>query len=139
MSARERARPRSRTLAAIAAVIMLVSCLLPWYAFVGDLPASSFRAWDGSGILVFIAAAATLAVLAFPAGAVRDRGGLDRAIVLGLLATLAVLGVILWPLAFLDRPSGLLPDRAPGLWVALVGAVVSVLAARASARRRVPR
>ena len=139
MTAGNRTSSRERTLAIVAAAIMLVSCLLPWYTFAGDLPASSFRAWDGSGILVFIAAVATLAVLGFPAPGPRDRWEAQRPIVLGLLALIAILGVLLWPLGFLDRPSGLLPDRAPGLWVAAAGAVVMVLAAREAVRRPVRR
>jgi hypothetical protein len=139
MTTRNTATPRARALAIVAAAIMLVSCLLPWYTFVGDLPATSFRGWDGSGVLVFIAAVATLAVLAFPASATRPEGPAQRPIVYALLATIAVLGVVLWPLSFLDRPSGLLPDRAPGLWLAVAGAAVSLLAAREMVRRRVRR
>lgn len=139
MTTRNAATRRGRTLAIGAAVIMLVSLLLPWYTFVGDLPASAFRGWDGSGILVVIAGVATLAVLAFPSGVLRAEGPAERPIVYALLATIAVLGVVLWPLSFLDQPSGLLPDRAPGLWLAVVGAVVSLLAAREMARRPVRR
>src|SRR3712207_8107650 len=54
---------RGRRLAVLAAVIMLVGCVLPWYTFVGDAGQYSFTAFNGSGMLTFVAALATLALV----------------------------------------------------------------------------
>jgi hypothetical protein len=121
---------RGRRLAALGAVLMLTACLLPWYRVVGDLPTTEMRAFDGPGMLAFVAAVATLALLAFRwARASTDAPVIDRPIAFVLLAGAALLGVVLWPFGVLDEPRGLLPDRAPGLWLALAAAVVLVVAA----------
>jgi hypothetical protein len=69
---------RGRRLAALAALIIVVGCFLPWWQFGGDagLPVRSGNAFEGAGILVFFAA---LAVIALGDAAVRDRPArLDR-------------------------------------------------------------
>ncbi len=128
--------PRGRRLAAAAAVVILVASVLPWYTFVGDLPMFPFRAFDGSGFLAFIAALATLALVALPY-AVPDRPvTADRWLAYAILAGVALLGVLLWPVGFLDQPAGLLPDRAVGFWLAAAGAAALVWAARDISRER---
>ena len=58
---------RSRLLAAIGALVVLAGCFLPWWTFGGaDLPAFSGNAFDSTGILVFAAAIATLALVTLP-------------------------------------------------------------------------
>ncbi len=46
-----------------------------------------------------------------------------------LLALLALVGVILWVPGLLDAPEGLLPNRAYGYWIAVVGTVIMLRAA----------
>ncbi|HEY7590760.1 MAG TPA: hypothetical protein VH723_07190 [Candidatus Limnocylindrales bacterium] len=117
---------RGRRLAVIGALIVLAGCLLPWYAFrvEGGLPASEFRAFDGSGILAFIAALGVLALVALPYAAGDHPVSMDRGLAYLLLTALAVIGVLLWPLQVLEDIRGLWPDRAPGWWAAAVGVIV---------------
>ena len=139
MTVRRSARVRGRRLAIVAAVLVLVGCLLPWYTWAGDLPLIAFRAFDGSGILTFIAALATLALVALP-HALTDRAvSADRWLAYAIVAGLAALGVLLWPFGFLDQPAGLLPDRALGFWLSVVGAVGLGWAARDIARETASR
>ena len=84
----------------------------------------SYRAFDGTGIVSFLAALADArarraAVRRWPAPVAIDRG-----LAFGLLAIAALAGVALWLPNVLDAPEGLLPDRAYGWWIAAVGAIV---------------
>ncbi len=117
-------------LAALSAVVLLVACVLPWYTAGGDvagIPARSIDAFQGAGILVFLVALATLALVALPY-AVGDRPtAVDRAVSYLLLLLVAIVGVVLRLLDVLTGDllvDGLRPDRAPGFWIALVGLVV---------------
>jgi hypothetical protein len=139
MTIHRRSVSRGRRLAAVAAVLMLVGCVLPWYTFVGDLPIAPFRAFDGSGILVFIAAVASLALVTLPYAAGDRPVGLDRWIAFALLAGLALVGLVVWPFQFLDEPAGLLPDRAPGFWISAVASFALARAAFEVAREPVAR
>jgi drug/metabolite transporter (DMT)-like permease len=139
MTMHRRPVSRGRRLAAFAALLMLGGCLLPWYTFVGDLPVNPFRAFDGSGILVFVAGLAALALLALPYAAGDRPVGLDRWIAFALIFAVAFLGILLWPFQFLDEPAGLLPDRAPGYWLATVGVLALARAAFDIAREPAPR
>jgi len=123
---------RGRVLALIGAGIMLVACLLPWFAIGGDgdLPTVEQRAFDGSGILVFVAALLTIALVALPY-AMGDRPvAFDAWPAYLVLLVVAMLGIVLWPLldGRLELPEGLLPGVAPGWWLAMVGAVVGARA-----------
>jgi hypothetical protein len=117
---------RGRTLAVVGALVVLAGCLLPWYAFRVDagLPAEEFMAFDGSGILAFIAALGTLALVTLPYAAGDRPVSVDRGIAYLLLVGLAALGVAIWPLQVIDDLSGLAPLAAPGWWIALVGVAV---------------
>jgi hypothetical protein len=120
---------RGRRLAVIASALMLVGCLLPWYGVGGgsDLPAIDLRAFDGSGILVFFAALLTLALITLPY-AMGDRPVPADAWPLYVLFTaLALIGLIAWPIQAITMTlplDGMLPTRAPGLWIALIGVLV---------------
>ncbi|MDQ2965637.1 MAG: hypothetical protein M3R57_07290 [Chloroflexota bacterium] len=122
---------RGRTLAVVGSLVVLVGCILPWYAFrvEGGLPAREFIGLTQSGILAFIAALATLALIALPYAAGDRPVSADRGLAYLLLAGLAALGVAIWPLQVIDDLSGLSPDRALGWWIALVGVVILARAA----------
>jgi hypothetical protein len=141
MTIHRRPESRGRRLAAFAAVVMLIGCLplVPWYTFVGDLPLRPFIAFDGSGILVFVAALATLALVVLPYAAGERPVTFDRWIAFALLAGVALIGIVIWPFNFLDELSGLLPDRAPGWWVSAVGSMILARAAFNIAREPVLR
>jgi drug/metabolite transporter (DMT)-like permease len=118
---------RGRILAIVASFAIVAGCLLPWFGVGGDggLPATDLRPFDGSGILSFLAALGTLALVALPYAAGDRPVGADRPLAYALLAVLAVLGIALWPLDLLGEfAAGLLPDRAPGYWLAVVGTVL---------------
>jgi hypothetical protein len=115
-----------RRLAFLGAVVVLVGCLLPWYTVGGDggLPALVYRSFDGSGIASFLAALATIALIALPYAAGDRPVGVDRGVVFGLLAAAAIAGVVLWVPEVFETPEGLLPDRAYGFWLAAVGSII---------------
>jgi hypothetical protein len=120
-----------RRLAALGALVVIVGCLLPWYVLGGDggLPEQVYRAFDGTGIVTFLAALATLALVALPYAAGERPMVIDHAIAFGLLAVAALVGVVLWVPSVLDAPEGLLPTVAYGYWIAVVGAIMLARAA----------
>jgi hypothetical protein len=77
-----------RRLALLGAVILLVGCVLPWYSVGGDggLPQIVLRAFDGTGIVSFFAALATLALVALPYAAGERPVSIDRGISYAILA-----------------------------------------------------
>jgi len=115
----------------IGAIVLLVGCLLPWYTVGGDggLTPVVYRAFDGSGIASFLAALATIALVALPYAAGERPMAVDRGLAFLLLALLALAGVILWVPGLLEAPEGFLPDRAYGYWIAVVGTVMMLRAA----------
>jgi hypothetical protein len=122
---------RGRMLAVVGALVVVAGTVLPWYAFrvEGGLPGRQFIGLAESGILSFIAAFGTLALVALPYAAGDRPVSADRGLAYVLLAGLAALGVAIWPFQVLDDLSGLLPDRAAGWWMALVGVAILVRAA----------
>ena len=114
------------------AIVMLVGCVLPWYAVGGgsDLPMRELNAFSGSGILVFIAALGTLAIVALPYAAGDGPVVADRWPAYTILAVVAWVGALYWIISFLgDTAPGLLPNRAPGLWIAIAGTAALTRAA----------
>lgn len=115
-----------RRLAAFAAVLLIVGSVLPWYRLggEGDLPATVFNAFSGSGIMSFLAGLATLALLALPYAMGERPVAIDRGVSFAVLAVVAILGVVLWIPNVLADPAGLRPDLAFGYWISVVGAVL---------------
>jgi hypothetical protein len=114
---------RARRLAAGSAIVMIVGCLLPWETLGGDnnLPALSSNAFEASGILVFLAALATLALVTLPFASERPFA-IDRWTSFLVILAVAVLGLILRvPTLLQDGVLSLRPDRAPGLYVVVIG------------------
>ena len=118
---------RGRTLAAVAGILLVVGCVLPWWKVGGGetgitpVPGNGF---EGSGIIVFLVGIATLALVALPYAA-GDRPLGDRP-----LAVVPLLTVVGW-IGFGIRIVALVLDGAfqftepaqvftngPGLWVA---------------------
>ena len=115
---------RGRTLAIVGALVVLAGTVLPWYRAQGDLPGLVYVGLAESGILSFIAACATLALVALPYAAGDQPVSADRGLAYTLLAGLGAVGLAIWPFQVIDDLTGLLPDRAPGWWIALVGVVI---------------
>jgi hypothetical protein len=138
-----------RRLALIGAVILVVGCLLPWYTVggsIGELPV----ALDGpsflpqaltypQGMIAMLAGLATLALIALPYAMGPRPVAVDRGLVFGILAAAAIASLILWVVAVLPAPLGLLPTGAYGFWISVVGAIIMGRAAfeiSQEARRR---
>jgi hypothetical protein len=115
---------RGRRLAAASAVIVLVGSLLPWWTVGGTdgLPPISGNAFEASGILVFLAALATLALVTLPFASERPVA-LDRWPAYLIVLGLAVIGYVLRVAGLiLEGPlASLRPDRAPGLYIVAIG------------------
>lgn len=123
-----------RRLALLGAIVVVIAAVLPWYGIggqAGQLPSSSWTAFDGTGILAFFAALATLALVALPYAAGERPVGIDRGLAFGLLAAVAIVGLVLWipTSGALDALEGMLPTRAYGFWIAALGTIMLARAA----------
>jgi hypothetical protein len=116
---------RGRRLAALAALIIIVGCVLPWWQFGGDggLPLRTGNAFEGAGILVFFAALATIALVTLPYAT-------DRPVSIDRTASWLAIVVVGW-IGLLLRAFDLymvgalgLPNTAPGLWISALGLIV---------------
>lgn len=128
MSSHRRPVGRSRLLAAAGAVVILAGCLLRWWTVGGasGLPELGGNAFEGMGIVVFVVALATIALVTLPYATDRPVGG-DRWPSYALLAALGWLAFVIRiiDLAVLRALSFHQPlevfTNGPGLWVAGVG------------------
>ena len=119
-------------MAAVGAVLIIIGSILPWWQLQpeGGLPPLTGNAFEGSGILVFLAGVGTLALVALPY-AVGDRPtGIDRWFSYALLAVVGWIGLAWRTLdlglsgAFrFDEPLQVLTN-GPGLWIAGIGLAV---------------
>jgi hypothetical protein len=115
---------RGRWMATASAVVLLIGCVLPWFTAggrVGDLGAITGNAFDGSGILVFLVALATLALVTLPYAAGDRPVGMDRWPPYLILLVVGVIGVLFRAVDLWNRGVLGLPDRSPGLWLVGVG------------------
>ena len=118
-----------RTLAAAAAILVVVGCVLPWWRLGGStgIPVLAGNAFEDTGIVVFLVGVATLALVTLPY-AVGDRPtGIDRWLSYAILAVLgwAALAWRLAQLLSLDAFQFSEPAQAftngPGIWIAGLG------------------
>jgi hypothetical protein len=119
-------------MAAVGAVVMLIGCILPWWTVGGgpdEMTPLSGNAFDSLGIVVFLAALATIALITLPYAT-------ERPVHADRWSSYVAVAVIAW-LAFLYRLIDLfLQDalafsepldvftRVPGLWVTGIGLVI---------------
>jgi hypothetical protein len=119
---------RGRLLVVVGALIVIAGCLLPWHSIGGTdgLPVVASGGLGGSGILTFLAAIGSLAVVSLPYAAGGRPLAIDRTLTFGLLTALAVAGLLIWPIEFVAAGAavGLLPASAPGFWLASAGTIV---------------
>jgi hypothetical protein len=121
-----RAFGRGRTIVVAGSVLTLVACFLPWYTVGGEaLPARSSTAFDGAGIVVFVAAIALLALIALPYAAGDQPMPLDRPTAFGVVVAAGVLGLLLRAFQLAGLGALGLPDRALGLWLAGIGLAIA--------------
>ena len=128
MTMHRRPVSRTRRLAALGALFMLVGCFLPWWTRGGalGLPQLSGTAFEGMGIVVFAVAIATLALLTLPYASERPVPA-DRWTSYALLTAAAWLAFVyridelasLQAFAFAE-PANFITN-IPGLWVAGIG------------------
>lgn len=123
---------RGRTLAAIAAPLIVIGCVLPWWR-VGGTPGITERAgngFEGSGILVFLVGTVALALVALPYAAGDRPLALDRWLSFAALAIAGWIGLG-WQILQLaligafqfDEPAEVLTN-GPGVWLAAIGLIV---------------
>jgi len=115
---------RGRWMAAASAVVLLIGCVLPWYTAggqVGGLPPVTGNAFESSGILVFLVALATLAMVTLPYAAGDRPVGLDRWPPYLILLLVGVIGTLLRAFDLWGRNVLGLPHRSPGLWLVAFG------------------
>jgi hypothetical protein len=127
---------RGRRLAALAAVVIVIGCLLPWWQVGGGsgLPATSGNAFFGGGILVLFAALGTIALVTLPYASDRPVA-IDRTLAYVVLVAIGWIGLILRVLELAPvNIQAIFPDRGPGLWIAALGLVILSRAAYEMAR-----
>lgn len=134
MTLHRRPLGRARLVAAISAILILVGCVLPWFRAGGSdgIPPIQGNAFAGPGILVFLAALATLALVALPYAAGDRPVGIDRWWAYAAVATVAAVSLVVRVAAIASEAGGLaamLPDRAPGLWLTAIGVLGLLFAA----------
>jgi len=130
---------RGRQLAALAAIVIVIACILPWWGVGGGdgLPALSGNAFEGSGILVFFVALAVIALLTLPYAAGDVPVSIDRPLSFVIIAVLGWLGFAarVADLA-LTNIEAILPQRAYGAWIAALGLILLSRAVYDIARER---
>ncbi len=134
MSLHRRPLGRGRLVAAFSAILMLVGCALPWFRAGGSdgIPPIQGNAFEGPGILVFLAALATLALVALPYASGDRPVAIDRWWAYAAIAGVAAVALLVRVVAISSAAGGLatmLPDRAPGLWLTAVGVLGLLFAA----------
>lgn len=118
-----------RTLAAVAAPLIVLGCVLPWWQVGGTpgIPVEAGNGLAGSGIVVFLVGVATLALVALPYAAGDRPIGLDRWISFAILAVAGWIGLawrvvdltIIGAFQFLEPVQVF--TNGPGLWLAGIG------------------
>jgi len=122
---------RSRLLAAIGAIVAVVGCFLPWWTVGGrnGLPVLSGTGFESLGILVFVAAIATLALVTLPYASERPVPA-DRWSSYAILAGVGWLGFayrivdLATQRAFSFNEPADIVTRIPGLWLAGIGLII---------------
>ncbi len=127
---------RGRWIAAAAAIVIIVGCVLPWYRAGGDngIPAISDNGFYGSGTLVFFAALAVLALVSLPFAMGDQPVAIDRWWAYAAIAAVALLALLLRAFGIAADSGGfgtMVPDRAPGLWLTAIGVLTLVYATAA--------
>ena len=138
---------RGRTLAALAAPLLVLGCVLPWWQVGGTpgIPLESGNGLAGSGIVVFLVGVVTLALVALPYAAGDRPVGLDRWLTFAILSVAGWIGLG-WRVVELtligafqfDEPAQVLTDP-PGIWLAAVGLAVLSRAVYEMAREPIRR
>jgi hypothetical protein len=123
---------RGRTLAALAAPLIVIGCILPWWR-VGGTPGiteQTGNGFEGSGILVFLVGMLALALVALPYASGDRPLALDRWLSFAVLAVAGWIGLG-WQVlqlaligAFQFHEPTEIVTNGPGIWLAAIGLIV---------------
>ena len=123
---------RGRTLAGLAAPVLVIGCILPWWRVGGTpgIPIESGNGFAGSAILVFLVGVVSIALVALPYAAGDRPQGLDRWLSFAILAVAGWIGLA-WRVVELaligafqfHEPVEILTN-GPGIWLAGLGLIV---------------
>jgi hypothetical protein len=123
---------RGRTLAALAAPLIVIGCILPWWR-VGGTPGiteQTGNGFEGSGILVFLVGMLALALVALPYASGDRPLALDRWLSFAVLAVAGWIGLG-WQVlqlaligAFQVHEPTEIVTNGPGIWLAAIGLIV---------------
>lgn len=132
MSIHRRPVGRARISAGVGAAVIVVGCVLPWWTVGGgpdEMTPLTGNAFDSLGIVVFLAALATIALITLPYAR-------ERPVTADRWSSYAAIAVVAW-LAFLYRLVDLVLQHAiaidapldvitriSGLWVTAIGLVI---------------
>jgi hypothetical protein len=117
---------RGRLIVIVGSLIVLVACLFPWGQTAGiGLPPLKTGAFDGFGIVVFVAAIGMLALIALPYAAGDQPLMVDRALSFIVLLAAGLLGFAAKLLQIVEQDILGLPDRSLGLWLAAIGLAIA--------------
>ncbi|HEV7809761.1 MAG TPA: hypothetical protein VGO64_04110 [Candidatus Limnocylindrales bacterium] len=117
----------ARRLAGLAAVVIALACLLPWYGTSNEagLPPITGNAFSGSGIIVFFVALAVIALLALPYAAGDVPMSIDRPLSYLILVVIGWLALVFRVVDLVTaNVEVVFPTRAYGLWIAAIGLIV---------------
>jgi hypothetical protein len=123
---------RGRTLAALAAPLLVIGCILPWWQVGGTpgIPIETGNGFAGSAIIVFLVGVASLALVALPYAAGDRPVGLDRWPSFAILAVAGWIGLG-WRIidlaligAFQFSEPTQVFTNGPGAWLAALGLAV---------------
>ena len=115
---------RGRALATVFALLLLLGCVLPWWTIVvaDGLPPTTGNAFDSTGILVFLAAMAVLALVSLRLASERPLE-IDRLPAYLIILALGTIGfaVRLFGLVGSGPLDQFRPDHAPGAFIVILG------------------
>ena len=117
-----RALGRGKLLVVVGVVAALAGMLLPWWV-VGrtGLTSLSGNGFEGTGILVFLAALGLLSLVILPFASRDGESALDRPVVYVVVALVAI-GAFLYRVYEISQFGGLsLPTQSLGLWLTGAG------------------
>jgi hypothetical protein len=116
-----------RRLAALASIIIIAACFLPWSRSSADfgLTPLEYNAFKSAGVIVFFVALAIIALLALPYAAGDVPVGLDRPLSFVIVTVVGWLGIAIHTIGVATQNlEALFPQRAYGLWLAVLGMIL---------------
>jgi hypothetical protein len=114
-------------MAGVAAIVIALACLLPWYGTSNEagLPPITGNAFSGSGIIVFFVALAVIALLALPYAAGDVPMSIDRPLSYLILVVVGWLALVFRVVDLVTvNVEVIFPTRAYGLWIAALGLIL---------------